>query len=97
VEIEDDFSLETPSQEVALSIMTACRPEIEGPGAIRLAAQTHDLRLTFAPAALDPAVEPITLDDQRLRASWGERVFRIMLTPKAAVGRGTWRLSLTRA
>ena len=94
VEITDDFALAAPTQAIALSLMTPCRPVLEGPGAILLQTDDRPVRLTFDSAALSAAVEEIPLDDDSLRSSWGETLYRILLTPQSAVERGAWTIRI---
>lgn len=94
VEVTDDFSLAAPTQAIALSLMTPCRPVLEGPGAVLLQTDDRPVRLTFDGAALSTLVEEIPLDDDSLRTSWGETLFRIVLTPQSAVERGAWTIRI---
>jgi len=90
VEITDDFALARPSQDVTISLMTPCPPQLGAAGAVDLPTGAGGVRLTFDAANLSASVEPIPLDDDRLRYSWGEQLFRIVLRAKAASARATW-------
>lgn len=94
VEVTDDFSLAAPTQAIALSLMTPCRPVLEGPGAVLLQTDDRPVRLTFDGAALSALVEEIPLDDDSLRSSWGDTLYRIVLTPQSAVERGAWTIRI---
>ena len=86
----DDFVLNKPSQDVALSLMTPLRPEVSAPGVIALG----DASLLFKADVLTVAVEPIDLTDGNLRGSWSEKLYRIVLRPVSPVEKGDWILRL---
>ncbi len=46
--------------------------------------------------ALTPTVEEIRLDDARLRQSWGDRLFRILLRAEAPPSAASWAMRITR-
>jgi len=83
VVIEEDFELERP-QPITLSLVTlrvvlgalngsAVMPPTQGSGG-RVCA------FTFDPAKLEPKVETIALTDPGLRESWGNAIYRILLS-----------------
>jgi hypothetical protein len=96
VVVTDDFVLARAAKELAVSLMTPCRPRSPGRGALVLKTETHTLRLMFD-EALEASIEPMRLDDARLRGVWGERIYRVLLRPRRSVGKGVWRLRLSRA
>lgn len=94
VEIRDEFTLATPSNDVMLSLMTPCRPSGASPGVVELVGATRTRRLSYDADALTASVEEMPLDDERLRSSWGGKLFRIVLRPKEAVARANWPLRI---
>jgi hypothetical protein len=46
------------------------------------------LELLYDGRLLDARVEPIEIKDERLRASWGDRIYRILLTAKTSARAG---------
>jgi hypothetical protein len=95
-EVVDEFIVEPGTQDISLSLMTPCATEMAGTAAIRLQAEGHTLLLTFDGSVLS-CVETIPLDDAHLRSVWGERLYRILLRPRAAAGRGRWVTRVARA
>ena len=95
IEIEDAFALARETQHVMLSLLTPCEPKLEA-DSLLLPCAGGAVKLTYDPA-LRAEVEPISLDDARLRDSWGERLYRIVLRPTDKVKQGVWRLRLERA
>jgi hypothetical protein len=92
VEITDDFALENPSRDVALSLMTPRQPEVSAPGKINLG----DATLLFNAGALQMTVEPIPLEDPHLQRSWGQILYRMVLRPTSPTEKGVWTIRLTR-
>jgi hypothetical protein len=92
VEIVDDFALEKPSQDVALSLMTPLRPEVSAPGVVVLG----DASLLFKADTVTAAVEPIELEDGHLRQSWGDKLYRVVLRSTSPVEKGAWIVRLVR-
>jgi hypothetical protein len=69
------------------------RPEAAGAGRIELrhpaeGGGARPVLLTYDGRALAPRIETIEIEDERLRGSWGERVYRIVLASKAPASNG---------
>jgi hypothetical protein len=94
VEIQDEFALAAPANDVMLSLMTPCRPSVASPGVVELVGATRTRRLTYDSDALTASVEEMPLDDERLISSWGERLFRIVLRAREVIARATWFLRI---
>ncbi len=94
VEIQDEFVLAAPSKDVMLSLMTPCPPSVASPGVIELAGPTKTVRVGYDAQSLTPSVEEMALDDERLRSSWGGKLFRIVLRAKEAAARANWLLRM---
>jgi hypothetical protein len=95
VELEEVVALARETQEVMLSLMTPCEPKLEA-GGIVLPCAGGAVKLTYD-RGLGAEVEPIALDDARLREVWGERLYRVVLRPTGEVKQGVWKLRLERA
>ena len=94
VEIVEEFALKAPTREIALSLMTPIEPRLEEPGVIGLTLPSATLTLTYAAGVLDASVEGIALEDERLKGSWGQSVFRIVLKARRQVEQGVWALTI---
>jgi hypothetical protein len=80
IEVADDYSLQKAAKLVTLTLMTPCRVTQEGPGRLSLAvASGNTVEVLYDGAAFTPVVEEIRLEDARLRSTWGERLYRILL------------------
>ena len=80
VVIEEDFELNSATQEVALSVMTPCETSSTGFGAISLrTAQGSFAQLLFENAEIQSTVGIVEIDDPHLREDWGPQIYRILL------------------
>lgn len=91
IEVTDEYALTSAAKVITLSLMTPCPVTVEAPGRLSLAGGPSVLydRDTFR-----PAVEEIKLEDQRLRDSWGDRIYRILLRADNPQQRATWTTKL---
>ncbi len=92
VDIEDAYAL-NESRPVEWSFMSWRRPEADGPGRIALVHPgagkgAGPLALLYDGRTLEPRIETIEIGDDRLRGSWGDRVYRIVLASKAPLRKG---------
>ena len=82
--------------------MTPCEVSETGPGTLRLACGRiggkKDLAVVarFDARLQQATVERIALDDPSLTSSWGDHLNRIVLTPREAVQKGTWTLTIAK-
>jgi hypothetical protein len=98
VTVEESYELSEALLPVRLTLMSARTPVLAGEGRIRLdppadRPEASALAIAFPAALLAAAVEPIRLEDGRLRASWGEKVFRVLLTERQLRRKG--RIEIT--
>jgi hypothetical protein len=75
------------SSPITLTLMTCREPDINTPGKIFLPFRGERKGGTTAEVSYDPAlflihVEPIDIQDRQLQASWGTKIWRIILTMK---------------
>ncbi len=90
VEVADEYSLNQPAKEITLTLMTPCRVD-QQLGMLRLEARA---RVAYDPA-LSVSVEDIKIEDGRLRAVWGERVYRILLRATNPPRQGKWAVRIS--
>ena len=82
VELTDRYALGRKVPEIAWTFMTPGPVETAVPGEIRFrgaSGRSGRASLLYDARALKPAVEEIPLQDRRLRSSWGERLYRVLL------------------
>ncbi len=85
--IEDRYELAEAMQPVRLSFMSWRKPELIAPGTLRLhnpegLEDLSPLSLGFDPDQFTVIIEELQVLDSRLQASWGDYVYRILLTAK---------------
>ncbi len=82
VRIEDEFALTKRDGELMMSLITPCRVYPGDAGVILLEGANEgeffSVRVRYA-KKLRLEVETLELDDSRLRASWGDKLYRITL------------------
>jgi hypothetical protein len=93
VELSDEFALRQPAKEIMLTLMTPCRVDSGTPGELSLAMpRGRALRVRYDGLVLKPSVEEVRIEDPRLRGTWGDRLYRILLRAQAPPLRGKWVL-----
>jgi hypothetical protein len=92
VEVADEYSLNLAAKEITLTLMTPCRVD-QQPGTLRLEDRA---RIAYDPA-LSASVEEIKVEDGRLRAVWGERLYRILLRAANPPRQGRWAVRISQA
>jgi hypothetical protein len=87
IELVDDYALTAPAKLITLTLMTCCAVKQEAPGKLFLADRVQVL---YDAARFTPAVEEIRIEDARLHAVWGDRLYRILLRAENPPQRAAW-------
>jgi hypothetical protein len=96
IELLDEYALQRAAKTITLTFMTSSRPTENGPGRLTLAlAPGNSVNIVYDGAVFTPAVEEIKIEDARLRGTWGERLFRVLLRAGNAGQRGRWSIRIT--
>lgn len=93
VRIVDRYNLQKPARKVTLTLMTPCEVKPGNAGELDLGIA----RVLFDAKALTHSVEEIRIEDGRLKSSWGERLYRILLTAEAPPAEGEWTVRVVQA
>ncbi|HEY1741710.1 MAG TPA: heparinase II/III family protein [Granulicella sp.] len=88
VELVENFSL-THEAPVTLSFMAAKEPVVQPAGI-----QVNGVLLAFDATQLKATSERIALTDALLQHSWGEAVWRVLLTSVGPVKTATWKMTM---
>jgi hypothetical protein len=97
IEVVDDYRLAQAAKVITLTLMTPCTAQVSVPGEIRLAMTSGDpVRVAYDGRVFHAAVEEISINDEQLRRSWGERLYRVLLRADAPSLQSKWSLSITR-
>jgi hypothetical protein len=99
--IQDKYALEEAGENVRLTLMSWRKPALVQEGEIKLEnpEQIQDcdpLVIRYDGEKFRVIVETIPLEDSRLRSSWGERIFRIVLTAKQKLLDGGFTIRIGR-
>lgn len=98
VTVEDEYALTAPAQEIVVGLVTPCAVDISRAGVVKLSERAIlDGRVSAAgqveydASVFSAAVETISLTDERMGGTWGEELYRVVLTAKHPAQTGTWR------
>ena len=97
IEIVDDYRLTEAAKVITLTLMTPCTPDVSAPGEVRLPmTDGRWVRVAYDRRIFHAVVEEIRIDDEELRHSWGERLYRVLLRADAPPLESKWLLRITR-
>jgi hypothetical protein len=97
VEVVDDYRLTQAASVITLTLMTPCAAQISAAGEITLPMPSGPpVRVGFDGHVFHASVEEIKIEDEKLRGSWGERLFRILLRADRPPLQAKWALRITR-
>ena len=101
LEVRDRYELEEARQPVQMTLMSPRRPVWSAAGTIRLEnpaelADAEPVMIRFDDNTFLLDIEEIPIEDARLQASWGNRVYRILLTAKEPTLRDVLTLRIER-
>ncbi len=93
IELTDEYTLRQPAKEITLILMTPCKVDTTTAGALVLAMPSGKaVRVRYDAAVLQPKVEEIKIEDSRLRGTWGDRLYRILLRADRPPVKSKWTL-----
>ncbi len=87
VAVTDEYALDKAAKVITLTLMTPCKVTQDGAGRLSLAGR---VKVLYDAAAFTPVVEEVKLEDSRLRGSWGDRLYRILLKAGNPPLSGSW-------
>jgi hypothetical protein len=94
VAVTDNYALAKPAKVVTLTLMTPCQVKQEAAGKLAL---ENRVKVLYDASVFTPVVEEIKLEDSRLRGSWGERLYRILLKAENPAASGSWTTRIVQA
>lgn len=84
ISIEDSYELRSHREATTLNLMTSLNVTSEEPGVVRLTeAGFDDIEVIFDAARARVTVEEILIEDENLRARWGNALSRIVLADRS--------------
>jgi hypothetical protein len=97
VTLAERYRFEGDGAQFQLSFMAAHKPLLLREGLIRIPvtadSASESLDMEYDGRVFQAEIEEIALDDPRLQASWGNSLFRILLTPMATPREGEHRIA----
>lgn len=99
IAITEDYTLEKPAQEIALTLLTPCKVSVPKEGQLLLetvdgAEPRPSVRVVFDGGRLKPALQTIPIEDGRLRTVWPEQLTRILLKAEAPALQDRWTVRI---
>jgi hypothetical protein len=91
IDLTDDYALDQSPKDITLTLMTPCKVDTATAGELvfgKLVRVKYD-------GALKPSVEEIQIEDGRLRGTWGDRLYRVLLRADRPPARAKWTLRFT--
>jgi hypothetical protein len=97
--IAETYELESVRRPLALTLMSWRKPSVLADGRIRLdfpepSPDSKPLHIVFDKNFFEAGVETISLRDEKLRASWGETLYRILLTARQTPVKGRFEIRI---
>jgi hypothetical protein len=98
--LRDSYVLKSAGRPIQISLMSWRKPELTAEGKIRLEnpdglKDTKPVFILYEKLQWSANLETIPVEDGQLRSSWGEKVYRILLTAKQALLRGESSIRVT--
>jgi len=97
--VEERFRLDSVKQPLVVTLMSWRKPELAADGIIKLE-NPEDLKaakplsILFDKNLFSAAIETIPLEDGQLRSSWGDKLYRILLTAKKTPRQGEFSIRI---
>jgi hypothetical protein len=100
VEVRDVYDLRDAREPVRLTLMTCREPDVTSSGFIllppvRAPGTGRGAAIRYEEALFTVRAEPIAITDPQLQGSWGERIWRIILTAKSPAVHGASSIMIT--
>jgi len=104
VTVEDDYELNHTPTSLVLSLLTPSQVSLATAGEIRLtSADLPEGRVAgsgvirYDAGRFTASVETIEITDGRMVRTWGERVYRVLLTAKTPTAQDSWKIEIREA
>jgi hypothetical protein len=97
--LRDSYVLKSAGRPIQMTLMSWRKPELTAEGKIRLEnpeelKDTKPVFILYEKLQWSANLETLPIEDGQLRSSWGERVYRILLTAKQTPLRGESSISI---
>ena len=95
--LNDTWDLDHSPERTVVYLIAAREPLLVAPGRLLIPADDDNLAIDYPEAGFDAGLEERPVDDPRLAATWGPRVYRIALAARQPGRRGTLHLEIAAA
>jgi hypothetical protein len=95
IEVRDKYEMAKPTGEITLTLMSPCPGKVTAPGELTLL--PAGVKVLFDGQILKASTEEIPITDAHLQSSWGDRLYRILLTADRPALAGDWRMRIKMA
>ena len=92
IEIHDRYALAKAAGDITLTLMTPCKAVESAPGELTL--QEAGVKVAFDAKCFRASTEEIPLTDGRLKSSWGDRIYRVLLKCEKPAMEADWRMRI---
>ncbi|MBI1298678.1 heparinase [bacterium] len=103
VTVEDSYALNAPADEITVSLVTPCAVDVSEAGVVHFGERPIlDGRVSgvgqvhYDAGVFSAAVETVPLTDERMGGTWGEELYRVVLTAKNPAQSGVWMFRVTK-
>ncbi|NLO81547.1 MAG: heparinase [Clostridiales bacterium] len=95
VEINDDFELNSMSDDIMVSLMVPCENSIDNEkGIVYLRPGDVELSVCFDSSIYACEGEYISITDERLSHVWGSHIYRLVFRAKRVMDKGSWNIKV---
>jgi len=98
IEVADSYLLKKPARQITQTLMTPRRPTQSAPDRFTLHSpglRSGPVTILYDARVFTTSVEEVKIDDERLKSSWGERLYRILLTAANPTQRALWSITFS--
>ncbi len=89
--VVDSYDLAKAAAEITLTLMTPFKAAVTATGELTF---SPTVKVHYDAKVFKPVVEEIRIEDSRLRSSWGERVYRVLLRAEKPPAAATWTMRI---
>jgi hypothetical protein len=95
--IDDAWEITHSPERAVVHLIASREPRPVGPGRLGIATDNSKLLIDYPQANFDVGIEERPVDDPRLAATWGSRIFLIVLAVERPARQGTAHLEIPKA
>jgi len=103
VTVEDTYALSAAADEITVCLVTPCAVDVSEPGVVRFGERPIlDGRVSGAgnvhydAGVFSASIETVPLTDERMGGTWGQEIYRVVLTAKNPAQQGVWVFRVTK-